>query len=163
MPDNFRRTSRTTAKPSNKNELQIWYFNSTPGLNVNPSISQRQPHPSQPVDLLLINAPSLLNKISDLRLLVSSSKSIGIIAVAELWLNSSVLTQLSPSHFFAIFRNEREDQRRGGGVDVYVPDSLDCRVRIDLHQGIEDLWLEFPTTSPKKRLSILGCLYRPTS
>ena len=148
MLDNFRRTSQTTAKPSNKNELQIWYFNATSGMNVNPSISQRQPHPSQPVDLLLINTRSHLNKISDRRLLVSSSKSIGIIAVTETWLTSSVPDSAVSVPFFSIFRNDRENQRRGGGVAVYVRDYLDCPVRLDLHH-----WNGEGRTERRPRLS----------
>ena len=40
------------------------------------------------------------------------------------------------------FRTDRND-RPGGGVIVYVRDTLSCKPRVDLElQGIEVVWLE---------------------
>ena len=56
------------------------------------------------------------------------------------------------------FRTDRND-RPGGGVIVYVRDTLSCKRRVDLEvQGVEGVWLEL--TIKSKRI-LVGGFYRP--
>ena len=56
------------------------------------------------------------------------------------------------------FRTDRKD-RPGGGVIIYVRDTLFCKQRPDLEiQGLESTWVEIQIKSKKV---LVGGFYRP--
>ncbi len=114
--------------------------------------------------LLLTNARSLLPKIAELQMILNSSSTTpDIIAITETWLTPSIPDSALKLPDYTIFRRDRGDQRCGGGVAVYVRDTLRCKTRTDLQQWTEDLWLELTEYSPKRRSLLFGCYYRPPS
>ena len=67
-----------------------------------------------------------------------------IFAVSETWLNNSISSDLfSISGFSPMFRLDRSDGRKAGGVALFTSLSIVTKRRFDLErQGIEILWVE---------------------
>ena len=83
-------------------------------------------------NIIYLNARSILPKIDELRVLCVSN-SYDVICIVESWLSSDIdNTELSIPGF-TIFRRDRS--RHGGGIIVFVRNSLPCTV----------LPFEFPT------------------
>ncbi len=112
------------------------------------------------VNIIHFNARSLLSKMPELRLLVSSTKP-HIIAVTETWLSSCVPNGAIRVHGYdTVYRYDRPDHRRGGGVLLLVRNNLSCTERPDLRVWPESVWAEIRLTC---QTLIVGCLYRPPS
>ena len=82
-----------------------------------------------------------------------------ILAFTETWLNETTLTDdLMIDTFNKPERNDRLD-RQGGGVIVYVKQSLFYKRRKDLEiQGLETIWIEVIV---KHKHILFGTFYRP--
>jgi hypothetical protein len=83
---------------------------------------------SMPVDdkfsILHINAHSLLHKLDKLELLIQSSYlDLDIVAVSETW-ESKLTSDLLNIPGFIKISNYRDDERKGGGVALYVNQSI---------------------------------------
>ena len=95
--------------------------------------------------------------MDEIRLLVNERKP-DILCVTETWLTSEVLDQHIALPDFSVYRR---DKGRGGGVCIYVSDSLSVTpvdVNMEPVEGVEDLWL---TIQCRKLPSvIIGCMYR---
>ena len=111
--------------------------------------------------LLLLNARSLLPKIDELYLL-SRTINQDIVIISESWLTDDVLDeQVALPGYSSLFRNDRSDGRRGGGVCVYVRDSFRCFPTTDVHpenspSSYERLFLHLPGIN-----ALLLALYVP--
>ena len=68
--------------------------------------------------LFLSNSRSLVNKIDELSGTVSLL-SLDIVVITETWLSPNVSNSAINLNGFSIFRRDRRDGRRGGGVCVY--------------------------------------------
>ena len=87
-----------------------------------------------------------------------------IIALSETWLKPHHIDYIIPSYNI---ENELRIKRRGGGVSLYIHNSLQYKVRHDLKIGndqetINSVFIEIDknTTNTKRNL-IVGCIYRP--
>ena len=61
-------------------------------------------------------------------------------------------------HFLPPFRTDRTD-KPGGGVVIYVPDSISCKRLPDLEvRGLEAVWME---VNIKRKKMLIGGFYRP--
>ena len=99
-------------------------------MNVSQSTSFHLPATSRPdnsaalseLKCRLINARSLSNKLPDLHdLLYNSCPQIDILFVTESWLTNSVSDGvLDPQNRFCIYRHDRPDDLRGGGVCIFT-------------------------------------------
>ena len=80
-----------------------------------------------------INARSLKNKFSELHeLLYGGSEAYDIVCITESWLNSTVSdSMLDPNNEYIIFRKDRVNKKKGGGVCVFIRRHLHV-VRLDL-------------------------------
>ena len=83
------------------------------------------------LQIVLINARSIRNKFGELRALIATEK-IDIVAITETWIHASGRDFIGEFHIptFRLFHRDRSD-REGGGVALYVRDSLDpvtCKV-----------------------------------
>jgi hypothetical protein len=108
-----------------------------------------------PPSILLINARSLWNKLDELRVLAANSKP-DCIAVTETWFTSDQPDGILLLKNYSLFRADR-CSRTGGGVCLYVHDSLQLEIPTQLNvRGSEALTLCFP----KRRVTLL-CLYIP--
>ena len=87
-----------------------------------------------------------------------------IIALSETWLKPHHIDYIIPIYNI---ENELRIKRRGGGVSLYIHNSLQYKVRNDLkidndQETINSVFVEIDknTTNTKRNL-IVGCIYRP--
>lgn len=92
-----------------------------------------------------INARSLNmeDKFDEISSIVLDRK-FDIFAVSETWLGTSILSEtLDIPGFGPMFRLDRQDGRRGGGVAPYISSTIAARRRSDLEiKDLELLWVE---------------------
>ena len=108
------------------------------------------------LSILHLNIQSILSKIDLIR---GEATSYDILIFSESWLKPTVNNhEIRIENFMPPFRTDRND-RPGGGVIVYVRDTLSCKRRVDLEvHGVEGVWLEL--TIKSKRI-LVGGFYRP--
>ena len=109
---------------------------------------------------LHLNARSLLPKIDEIRLLIERYKDIAMISFSETHLTPNVSGSEIAIDGYTIFRKDRVNQAKGGGVIMYVLDSLITTRRPDLESSsVESIWIELSIR--KSRSILLGTIYRP--
>ena len=104
-----------------------------------------------------INAQSLLSSINEIIILLSE-ENIDILCISESWLLPHTPDSFVSIPNYNIFRN---DSGRGGGVCMYVKDSLKVNVislNLPSPSGIEDIYLSIQYE--KHPSIIVGCMYR---
>lgn len=110
------------------------------------------------------NSRSLIKNFNDITTFISLlSNDFSIIGFTETWFNnrSSPLTHLNN---YTLVENHR-DERRGGGVCLFVNNNICFKERLDLsifNESIESIFIEVTETHTKKKM-IIGCIYRPPS
>ena len=106
------------------------------------------------------NCRSIMNKIDLLRGMASVEK-FDIIALTETWLDMSgkVFDTEVKIDGYTLFYKDREN-RRGGGVALYVRDTLQCSIngRIKTDNKTESLWVDIKEGS---QAVVIGVVYRP--
>ena len=102
------------------------------------------------------NVQSLLPKLDLIR---AESESYDIAVFSETWLKPNTTdAEIALQNFLPPFRTDRRD-RPGGGVAIYIRDTLLCKRRKDLEiNGLEAVWVEVTIKSKKV---IVGGIYRP--
>ncbi|MEW8546213.1 MAG: reverse transcriptase family protein [Candidatus Thiodiazotropha sp.] len=111
---------------------------------------------SNHLSIVHLNVLSLLPKIDLIR---GEAEAYDILVFSETWLkpvikNESILIE----NFSPPFRKDRSD-RVGGGVAIYVRDTITCKERQDLEiNGLEAKWIEIIVRSRKV---LIGAFYRP--
>lgn len=113
---------------------------------------------NQPLSFLLANIRSVIPKRDALCSLIGSS-SCDVLLLTETWLNTSVdNSEILPflSHF-DIFRKDRADYSRGGGVLIATNRNLHCSL-VNLPSPLEMVWLRCTATHPH---ILIGVCYRP--
>ena len=112
---------------------------------------------SKGLHLLHSNVRSLLPKLPDVRLLLSQTKAT-VFAVSETWLDSTVTDGEVSVPGFNIVRRDRN--RNGGGVAIFIRDSIAFNIRPDLAvDGLEAIWIEL--LLPRTKGILVCSLYRP--
>ena len=103
---------------------------------------------------------SLLPKIDQVRALLESRKGISILGVTESHLSNNVSDTEITIDGYKLYRKDRQSNHRGGGVLVYLADSLSALRREDLEKPeLEAIWIEL--IQPHSKGILLGTLYRP--
>ncbi len=105
-----------------------------------------------------LNAQSIMNKHDEISNYLSNQTSPTILGISETWLNKNTPDSLINIEGYTTYRLDRQ-KSRGGGLVVYVPNTLKATLREDLdnHQ-METIWIELNLN----RQTILLCnLYRP--
>ena len=98
-----------------------------------------------------------MNKKLDIQALLVA-EYLDVLAVTETFLGDEILDSELVGGDYTIFRRDRN--RHGGGVMLYVKNSISAIRRTDLETNCEVLWVEL-STAPSKML--LGTFYRPPS
>ena len=81
-----------------------------------------------------------------------------VIGVTETWLSESDGDEYNISGY-TLYRKDRQD-RRGGGVALYIRNSLDAQVlNLDKENNAESIWVRIMDTNSKG--IIIGACYRP--
>ena len=86
-----------------------------------------------------------------------------ILSFNESWLNENTSTDQQcleiPDYKFPPFRRDRSN-KVGGGVIVYVKNTVNCIIRPDLHVGSREcIWLEIKLNN--KKILVRHILYLP--
>jgi hypothetical protein len=103
------------------------------------------------------NTRSILSKISEVRLFLSRTKA-AVFAASETWLDSTVNDGEIAVPGFNVVRQDRN--RNGGGVALFIRDSLAFNPRPDLAvDGLEATWVEI--LLPKTKGILVCVCYRP--
>ena len=90
----------------------------------------------------------------------NQTNEIDIICLCETFLNEEFSNEEVRLENYQLFRKDRKTN--GGGLVIYVKDSLRCFLREDLQvEGVESIWLEVKHKAQKSFL--LGYTYRPPS
>ena len=109
---------------------------------------------SNHLSIMHLNIQSLVPKLD---LVEGGSLAYDILVFSESWLKPEVRDDSILIEFFLQpFRTDR-CHRPGGGVAVYVRDTLTCRRRPDLEiRGLEAVWVEIKTKSKKVLILLRG-------
>lgn len=114
--------------------------------------------------LIVSNVRSLISKVDELDM-VSSHNNADIICISESWLNSCIADSSVSLPNRILFRSDRTSAR-GGGVCIYVSQSIPCR-RINAFEqaDVESLWVSVrPHRLPREVSVILvSVIYNSTS
>ena len=110
------------------------------------------------------NACSIVGKMDELRY-VAQNEDYSIIGISETWANESISDAELHIDGYTLFRKDRMSmsQRRGGGVALFVKDTLRPRQpssKLETSKFEESVWctVEFADTS-----LLIGVCYRSTS
>ena len=108
-------------------------------------------------NVLVLNARSIRNKVSDLHALLLTD-SFDIIAMTETWLDQNYLDCELQLEGYNLYRKDR-NSRRGGGVLIAARDHITCIHRTDLEVEAEMIALE---VRPNPTTCVLFCVcYKP--
>ena len=105
------------------------------------------------------NIRSLRKKLNELRVFLTQSPRIHIIALIETWRNSNISDAEVSLPGFTLFRRDSL-VKKGGGVAVFVSKSINAVRRSDLEID-ESVWIEI--FLPKSKGLLFGTFYRPPS
>ena len=94
--------------------------------------------------------------IDELRLTFQDIRPL-FIGVTETWLDSSISDSEIDLLGYSVHRLDRRNDRRGGGVTLYILDGVKHTVRRDLEDNFEVIWIQMQL---KKVNYLIGCVYR---
>ena len=106
---------------------------------------------------LYLNATSLDNKLNEFKVVIEQYKP-NVISVTETWFKSDSVVNIEGHHLYS---KDRSDGRKGGGVCLYIDNSLDSYELNDAVLNpckLEQVWAVVYFDNDKY---LLGCIYRP--
>ena len=121
---------------------------------------QLSSRPNQ-LNILHLNTQSMLSTFDEL-LVTIKEYSFDVIAMSETWLknNPHLLNYVTIPGYSILYRNR--DNIRGGGVGIYIKESLNFKRRADVEEiepELEHIWLEINGRNKHSKL-LLGVMYR---
>ena len=126
----------------------------------NNSSTLQQPPPPSDFDVLkcmYLNATSLENKLDEFKVVVSTYRP-KIIAVSETWFKSISNVNMNG---YNVYRRDRNDGRRGGGVCLYIDQSIESFELSDARFNLSKIEHIWATIYFGKDKYLVGCIYRP--
>ena len=106
------------------------------------------------------NMRSLLPKIDELRIIFNTNKGMNVIGLSETHLDATISDSEIMIDGYKLYRRDRGNNSRAGGVVVYISESLPAIRRNDLERAnIEGIWTEI--LQPHAKGILLGTIYRP--
>ena len=121
----------------------------------------KEPGTDDCVNVMFLNARSIMNKFDEFLCEVSSNNP-DVVGVTESWAHADILDSELNIMGYTLFRHDRSDtfHGRGGGVLLYVRSNLSCVQRIDLEGNFSDcIWCEISGKSNSSSV-IFGLVYR---
>ena len=111
-----------------------------------------------------LNVQSLISTIDEFNIMINKYK-FDIIALTETWLKNNKYQQdyVNIEDYKSAFRNR--ENKKGGGVGLYIKDHLSFSVRHDLNkieETIETLWIEVRGRN-KNTSYLVDVIYQPSS
>ena len=86
--------------------------------------------------LMLLNARSLVNKLVDFQASIYAN-SVDIVIVTETWLTSAILDHEILPSCYDVYRRDRGEDKRGGGVLIAIKNDVASTRRTDLETNCE--------------------------
>ena len=108
------------------------------------------------------NIRSIRGKLDELNILVSQCPNLHILAFTEIWLNNDIADGEISIPGYKIFRSDRPNGR-GGGIAVYIKESLSVIRRADLEKHFPGECSLLEILLPKAKGILFGTFYRPPS
>lgn len=145
-------------------QLSIIYFLLILCGDIHPNPGPNVKH-NKSLSIVHINARSLLPitasnphfKLDEIQTILNLQHKFEIIAVSETWLKNSTSDTDVNLPGYNLYRNDRNTA--GGGVAIYISDSLPSKHRPDLqHPNIESVWTEVQIIN---KVILIGNYYRP--
>jgi len=111
-----------------------------------------------------LNTQSMTSTFDEFQLMVHQT-NFDIITLSETWLKNDrhLLEYVELPGYNFTYRNR--DERRGGGVGIYIKDTIQFKVRNDItnvNTSIEHLWIEVKGKN-KHSSYLIGVFYQPSS
>ena len=111
--------------------------------------------------VVMLNIRSLWPNIDEM---IYELKSYDIVCLCKTWLNTNITDNMINFPGFTIFRSDRTQAKRGGGLIVYVKNKLAeyCTVISEsscMSDDLEQLWVTF--NFPNQKNMNVGLVYRP--
>lgn len=130
-------------------------------ITIQPQVRIKNSINKDKLKCLYFNARSIVNKIQELELLVKN-ENIDIVGITETWLNVNILDSEMNIEGYTLLRKDRGDNRRGGGVALYIRNDISFICCEDLFE------VDFPETlfcsiTCGKEKTLIGVCYRPPS
>ena len=111
---------------------------------------------SNHISFVHYNVMSIAHKLD---ILFAELSGFDILAFTETWLRPDITTDLTIPNFKPPERNDRTEDRQGGGVMIYVKDRLYYKRRQDLEpRNVECIWIEIQLNHTRV---LFGLFYRP--
>jgi hypothetical protein len=107
--------------------------------------------------VLYTNATSLENKMEEFKATCDLSK-LSVVGVTETWFRSSSIVAMDG---YKVYRRDRNDGRRGGGVVLYIDSQITSYELNDVCfqiRKVEQVWCVVVIGKSKY---LIGCIYRP--
>ncbi len=126
-------------------------------------------HPPKPNDrynfpvVLNTNVQSLVTKVDELSVFLNAH-CVDVACITETWLKSSVPDTAICINGFTVLRRDRTDSLLGGGVCIYIKQSLQYKIWTNMYdEDVESLWITIrPRRLPREvPILTLGVLYMP--
>ena len=116
------------------------------------------------ISICHLNTRSMTSTFDEFQFMVNESK-FDIITLSETWLKNDkhLLEYVNLPGYKFSYRNR--DEKRGGGVGVYIEDYIAYKIRndiISLDDSLEHLWVEIKGKN-KKSPYLIGVVYQPSS
>ena len=130
-------------------------------ISIQPQVRIKNSINKDKLKCLYFNARSIVNKIQELELLVKN-ENIDIVGITETWLNVNILDSEMNIEGYTLLRKDRGENRRGGGVALYIRNDISFICCEDLFE------VDFPETllcsiTCGKEKTLIGVCYRPPS
>jgi len=111
-----------------------------------------------------LNTQSMTSTFDEFQLMVHQTK-FDIITLSKTWLKNDrhLLEYVKLPGYNFTYRNR--DEKRGGGVDIYIKDTIQFKIRNDIvnvDKSIEHLWVEVKGKN-KHSSYLIGVFYQPSS
>ena len=88
------------------------------------------------LSLMLLNARSLVNKLVDFQASIYAN-SVDIVIITETWLTSAILDHEILPSYYDVYRRDRGEDKRGGGVLIAIKNGVASARRTDLETNCE--------------------------
>nr|CAH7765239.1 unnamed protein product [Callosobruchus chinensis] len=107
-----------------------------------------------------LNIRSLFPKLEDLKnIFLSQPADYSIFCITETWISPDITDSMLKIENYKLYRADRR-VGRGGGVCMYIKESVATKQISPINTEIEQLWIEVKF---KKQIYAIGTVYRPPS
>ena len=151
LDQNFSNTNNITPLSGSSNNLQSNLINKHDQIHHGNEIG---------LNCYLLNARSICNKLNEFQALVFG-EHLDIVAVMETWFKPDICdSEILPGNQYTIYRRDRVDGRRGGGVLLAVKSNILSFRRCEIEPLGTEIFVCELLPSKSRKLTICVC-YRP--